>query len=161
MIVFEGRIKDEAFDRFLEKTRTYEQNLLLFAFTLAFLLMLPVALSIQAPMIVFGGYPIIVGVILIGVRVPKSEKEKNTITPKKIYIEDDVVVCVTNKQTERRLVKDVKEVLDCKTYYELVFKVGKLSANYICQKDLLVRGTIKEFETLFEGKITDMTSYFE
>lgn len=161
MIVFDGYIKGESLDRFLEKSRVYEQNVFLVAFTLACLAMLPFVLSIQAPMIVFGTYPIIVGIILIGVRIPKSEKEKENITPRKIYIEDDSIVCVTNKQTERRFVKDVKEVLDCKTYYELVFKFGKLSANYICQKDLLTTGTLEEFEALFEGKITDLTDYFE
>lgn len=160
MIEFDGYISGEAKKRFFEKEQNIKQNALLVS--LLFFFPAAIIYTIKTEYwLTLWLYILAVGVILLAVRIPKSIKEKEAITPKKIYIEDDVIVCVSNKQTERRFVKDVKEVLDCKTYYELVFKFGKLSANFICQKDLLAQGTLEDFELLFEGKMTDLTSYFE
>ncbi len=160
MIEFDGYISGEAKKRFFEKERNLKQNALL----LSLLLFLPSAViyTIKTEYwLTLWLYILAVGVILLAVRIPKSDKEKEAITPKRIYVENENIICVTNKKKESRRIADIKEVLDCKTYYEIIFSLGKLSIGFICQKDLLTQGTFEEFESLFDGKITDLTSYFE
>lgn len=48
-------------------------------------------------------------------------------------------------------VKKIKKVIDDGKWYAVIY--SGLSNAIICQKDLLVEGTLEEFETLFEGKI--------
>ena len=38
-------------------------------------------------------------------------------------------------------------------YYKIFFIFPYKSQRFVCQKDLLVQGTIEEFEAVFEGKI--------
>ena len=54
---------------------------------------------------------------------------------------------------EYRNIEDVKCVRDFGEFYELVFPFGKISEKFICQKDLLSKGTLAEFEALFGDKI--------
>ena len=52
-----------------------------------------------------------------------------------------------------RSIDDVKKVIDMGEFYDIIFYFPNQWANCICQKDLLVEGTIEEFEKLFEGLI--------
>jgi len=159
MIEFRGYIIEDAKERMLEKTRQYERKLIF----LGTLLILP-------PVIIFGinteawwimqVYIITMVVGLIVPMIPKSKKEQQAIIPNCIYTDGKTIVCVTEKAQIKRFISDVKTVYDCKTYYELTFKFGKFSSQFICQKDLLTQGTIEEFEALFEGKIDDMSDEF-
>ena len=47
----------------------------------------------------------------------------------------------------------VKSVFDMGTYYYIKFSTIKNTPIFICQKDLIVQGTIEEFEELFKDKI--------
>lgn len=47
-----------------------------------------------------------------------------------------------------------RKVIDYGDCYYLVFSlVGDPSGSWVCEKDLLVQGTIEEFERIFAGKI--------
>lgn len=70
-----------------------------------------------------------------------------------IRIQDNILLSVSDRATESRYIEEVKEVRDYGEYYVLVFPMGKLSEKFVCQKDLLTKGTLEEFEALFEGKI--------
>lgn len=48
-------------------------------------------------------------------------------------------------------VSKVAKVIDMGGWYHIIFHYGQ--SYFICQKNLIVKGTIKEFEKLFEGKI--------
>ena len=52
-----------------------------------------------------------------------------------------------------RSIDDVKKVIDMGRFYDIIFYFPNQWANCICQKDLIVEGTIEEFEKLFEDKI--------
>lgn len=86
--------------------------------------------------------------------IPKRKTERKKITPKRIVVTNEYMVCVAEKYTETRLLSDVKMVIDFGAYYEIRFPLGKLSDKFICQKDLIKDGTIHEFEALFVDKIT-------
>ena len=52
----------------------------------------------------------------------------------------------------------IKEVRDFGEYYVLIFRDSGNFSQIICQKDLLTKGTIEQFEELFDGKIMRMQS---
>lgn len=85
--------------------------------------------------------------------ISKTKRDKISFTPRKIYIKDDQIVCIADKYTETKYIEDVKCVYDHGEFYELTFPFGKISDKYICQKKLLIEGSIEEFEELFGGKI--------
>ena len=87
--------------------------------------------------------------------IPQREKNKHAMLPKNIIIDDDYIVCKTDKGGETKCVSDVKLVNNYEEFYEMVFPFGKVSNNFICQKDLLVKGSLEEFEILFASKIQD------
>ena len=86
----------------------------------------------------------------------QTKKEKEKITPRRVFIENDIITCQSNALVESRTIQDVKEVRDCGDFYYLVFPLGKYSYRFVCQKDLLSCGTIDDFETMFAGKIKKM-----
>ena len=57
------------------------------------------------------------------------------------------------KFTESAAIEDVVKLVDYGEFYDLSFPFGKLNDKFVCQKSLLSKGTLEEFEALFEGKI--------
>jgi len=91
------------------------------------------------------------------VRIAKTKKTKDDHKPYRIAIEDGYIVCQTNKETESRGFQDVKQIYDYGEWYSFVFVFGKKTTRFVCQKDLISKGTLKDFEELFKGKIIDRT----
>ncbi len=85
--------------------------------------------------------------------IPQSKKTIVSLLPKNIVIDDEFIICKTNQGGETRLISDVKSVIDHGEFYQFVFPFGKISTNFICQKELLVKGSLKEFEAIFEEKL--------
>jgi hypothetical protein len=73
--------------------------------------------------------------------------------PKRIYIKDDHIVCIADRYTDSKFISDVNKVIDHGEFYELCFPLGKVSEKFICQKDLLTKGSLREFESIFKKKI--------
>ena len=97
--------------------------------------------------------PVILLPIMYFVETHKGKKKKESYLPYRIFTDEEYVVCITKKNEEYRLIKDVKLVYDYGEWYEITFPFGKKSSNFIYQKSLLTKGTLEEFEALFEGKI--------
>lgn len=82
------------------------------------------------------------------------KSDKRTCVPKQIFIKNNIIVCISNQVTENQQIEVVKEVQDYGEYYALKFTVlGFFSPNFVCQKNLLTKGSLEDFEALFEGKI--------
>lgn len=151
MIEFNGYLTDSAQDHFFKRTVRFAQNLLLSGIALLtpiFLIYLFKSFS----------WSLLIAYCAVLLSVPimcriKTKKGKKRITPKKIYINDDTIVCIADTYTESQFIEDVKEVYDYGEFYVLEFPFGKYSEKYVCQKNLLIKGTFEEFEALFEGKI--------
>lgn len=153
MIEFDGYIFGAAEKRFWARSRNLAQNVLLFAV----LVLLPMVFRFAERVgswVWIAGYCSLFLIIPLLLRIPKSEKEKRTLLPKKIYVEDEYIVCVGETYEESKLIDEVAKVIDHGEFYELVFPFGKVSDKFICQKCLLAKGTLEEFEQLFSGKIT-------
>lgn len=152
MIEFNGYISGAAEKRFFKKSRDLGQNLML----ASVLIFLPTVIQSGIRMrswLLIGLYCSLFVIIPLLARIPKSQTEKKAILPKRIFTEGESIVCIAEKYAETRLISDAKLVRDFGEFYEIVFPFGKISDKFICQKSLLIKGSLEEFESLFEGKI--------
>ena len=62
-------------------------------------------------------------------------------------------------QVQRKPLSKVKKVVDAGDWYYVVFKGGSINSAFVCQKNLLTKGTLDEFEKLFEGKLVRKYGY--
>jgi len=159
MLKFEGPLSEETKRRILEKVRRQDQIMLLIGIVVAWVPVTIVAgtIGIHIPIAMYIASAVIAFLMPF---IPKSAKEKAAIMPQSITISQECLVCVTEKAVIKRRYEDVKEVQDCKTYYEIVFRFGKLSPHFVCQKNLLSKGDIEEFNQLFGDKLEDLTDFF-
>ncbi len=148
MVEFNGYLHGAAEKAFFKKSR----NILLkgyFAF-------LPMAL----PVIILGGrildsvafiYAFLAFLLIFPLLffIPKSSKERMGLLPKRIYTDGETIVVIAERYSESKLISDVKAVIDHGEFYELSFPFGKISDKFICQKSLLTKGSLAEFESMF------------
>lgn len=82
----------------------------------------------------------------------------STLLPVKLEINNDVVEmeCEMGKRT--RPVDDIKKVIDYGDWYVIKFNNPKKDRFFICQKDLLVKGNLEDFERILKGKIIRKTA---
>jgi len=88
--------------------------------------------------------------------LPPSKKAQRTFMPTAIFIDLDekMIVHQCEGAAERfHSISSVNRVDDYGEWYHFVFEFGDRDVLFVCQKDLIVEGTIEEFESLFEGKI--------
>ncbi len=151
MIEFDGYLTGDAEKRFWRQSRGLCLKFLLFGIIVC----LPPCITVIKSNFRYFSYLILICflVVLIVAYLPKSKKENRSMTPKKIHIEDGYIICIADKYNESRSISDVKKVRDFGEFYELVFPFGKISEKFICQKDLLVKGSLEEFEALFPDKL--------
>ena len=88
---------------------------------------------------------------LMGIK-PKA-KSFQYILPKRIKISEETLDSEGESFHETKSISDIKEVINYGQFYQFIFKFPNKSNRFYCQKDLIVEGTLEEFEKLFEGKI--------
>ena len=153
MIEFKGYISGSAKKFFLKKTRMLVQNLFLFSLIMCFPVIL-YYIAITQLWMFMPGYLSLFIITPILVRIPQTKKSIQKITPKRIYIKDECIICEADSFVERRYIEDAKKLRDHGDFYEICFPMGRYSEKFICQKDLLSKGSLEEFELLFRDKIT-------
>ena len=73
--------------------------------------------------------------------------------PVEVRITEDYVTGVDKKGRKSCYgVNEILEIIEMGTWYRLKFNL-KLNPNIVCQKDLLVEGTLEEFEEIFKDKL--------
>ena len=150
MIEFNGYIDGAARKRFWHNNRVMGVKILLVAAVLIFPGIMVFGIQAQNWLLVIM-CAAAVFLLPLAALIPQAEK---SMTPKKIVVDEESIACTTDKEIVTKWISDVKQVIDHGEFYELVFPFGKISTNFICQKNLLTKGTLEEFEALFEGKIT-------
>ena len=73
--------------------------------------------------------------------------------PYLIRIEKSEIYAEIGRGAGSRTLDDIKVILDYGEFYDIIFYFPNKVLNCICQKNLIVEGTIEEFEKLFEDKI--------
>ena len=70
-----------------------------------------------------------------------------------IQISDGVLSAEIGKRCDVRNINDIKKIVDYGDWYKIYFYFPHKSNAFICQKDLIMQGTIEEFEEMFAGYI--------
>jgi len=153
MIIFNGYISGNAERYQRKKTLSIGRNIFLVIWLgIIFPPVTIVAISMNAWWLIL--IHLVSTAIFVGlIYIPKSGKVKKALIPKKIFTDEEYIVSVSEQGEVFLLISDAKLVRDFGEFYEIVFPFGKISTDFICQKDLLTQGTLEEFEALFEGKI--------
>jgi hypothetical protein len=125
-----------------------------------------VAVGLGAPMLALGiiwnlwiiAIPVIctTSLICILLAIPKTNPQEKNIeanTPSRVKIDGSLIELEGKVLYARRDVSDVKVVYDEGSLYRIVFYLGYKCIGAICQKDLIVEGSIEEFEDIFKDKI--------
>ncbi len=157
MIEFNGYLTGTSQKFFCKQIVKLQQKIILFTLIPIFIILM-IVFYLMFDVIALYPEVIISEIILsaLALLLPniQTKKEKEKITPQKVYIDGDMIVSKSNAAVDTRFMKDVKEVRDYDEFYYFVFKA--YSYRFVCQKDLLTQGTIEEFENLFTGKIKKM-----
>ena len=83
----------------------------------------------------------------------QTKKGKTLLYPLEVEISDDGMITTKRREVEVfHAISDVRKVLDEGEWYQVCIAPLEVG-NYLCQKDLLVEGSLEEFEKIFEGKI--------
>lgn len=157
MIEFNGYLTGSAKKFFINKSRKYTQKL----FFSASIILMPVFIYVSYVTrywLLLGTYGTFIIAILMFCYLPQSKKDLQKIIPKRIYTEEEYIVCIADQYMEHRKIGDAKKVTDYGEFYEIVFPFGKVSDKFICQKSLLIKGSLEVFENLFEVEIIRKTS---
>lgn len=93
----------------------------------------------------------------VAASVPINKKYRERICPNSIVIMDDVITSSGEYIFQERRIKDIKKIDDYGDYYRIWFCIPYQSPVFLCQKDLIVEGTIAEFEERFADYIVRKT----
>ena len=92
--------------------------------------------------------------------IPKSCVEKIEINSRIVFdFETDTATLYyssqyyTHKHPSVKNISKIKSVLDYGICYCIIFKHGDITNAWVCEKRLLSKGSIEEFENLFKDKI--------
>lgn len=156
MIEFNGYISGET-EKYLWKNSRLGVFKVLFA---TYLVIMPlfVILSFQLDnFYILLGYMILSLIFLVCILFVPNSKDRAFI-PKKVFTDNKNIVVVTEKQEQFRLISDATVVKEYDEFYFIEFPFGQKSDLFVCQKSLLTKGTLEEFEALFPGKIERHTT---
>ena len=152
MIEFNGFLTDNTEKYFYKKTVKFGRIIILASLAL----LLPGAIALA----IYGGFEIFLeifggvsAILLLTTIIPKSKNSRRAYTPKRIFTDGESITCISDKYVETKFIEDAKVVYDNGEFYDIVFPIGNYSEKFVCQKNLLVKGSLEEFEALFEGKI--------
>lgn len=110
---------------------------------------------------VFLGLTILISIVnlLNLIPVSKSRMQKFKI-PSRVIIDNNQISTTAlggqNPMKSKPLTK-VKKVIDAGDWYYIIFKYGDITNSWVCQKDLIIQGSIEEFENIFQDKIVRHT----
>lgn len=76
--------------------------------------------------------------------------------PSRLIVENDTISYLAigaKNSLVSRPVSKVRKVIDMGDWYYIIFKFGDITNSWVCQKNLIIKGTIEDFEKLFDEKI--------
>lgn len=148
MIEFRGEI-----DGRCKKYRLYAESMVGLVCTLipALLIAIPVTVCLIVIDRVFAlAYIPLVLFVVFAVIAPLSKKAQKLTLPYCVQIYDDRIESKGEKFHDIRQIVHVKKVVDMGDWYQIFFRFPHKNAHFVCQKNLIAQGSIREFEELFE-----------
>ena len=161
MIQFRGTPSEEVRKFFLRSHERFFRIIALFA--VIFLICPMIALGIiwheTLIFVIPFAFSGILACILTSIpKINPQDKNVDAQIPNSVTIKGDHLERVgegANSYSSRKMI-DVKKVRDYGNFYYLTFYFPYKDGYFVCQKDLLVEGTLEEFEKLFEDKLERM-----
>ncbi len=85
---------------------------------------------------------------------PKKQVSNVKINTKIVITSDTILMdystnFYTNKKTLTRKISNIKKIIDFGICYCIIFKHGDITNSWICEKSLITKGSISNFEELF------------
>ncbi len=145
MIKFQGEISQECKTWFLK--REYRDSFKGNIIVALIISIITIIIGLLWDLIFLSFFAIPVAIIILSF-FPGFYKNSVKKIPKTIEIDN---IAITGNIS--RSIETVKSVIDVGDWYVFNFFFPYDYRYFVCQKDLLVEGTIEEFEQLFEGKI--------
>ncbi len=155
MIVFDGYLTGKAYKYYINKIIRTLSNTARVIMLLSIPFWLIISLKTSAFIPVISTLLIYIALLPLVVKACFTPKEKKRMNLKKVVInvEDGDVKYISDKSIVCNYISKVKEVRDYGEYYDVVFPLQHLTSVFVCQKSLLSKGSLEEFERIFEGKI--------
>lgn len=154
MLVFKGRMSNDC-KRYLirqeMKSKIFSQVL----FTIIVGAPASCAMAFYTSKVIgWVSYLVLASVIVFLVAMLISKNSKKPIDAPDIIIRDDGTM-INNSAfiSVKANINDVLDVVDMGNWYHIRIKNTEHTGCFICQKDLIVEGTLKDFENMFENKI--------
>ena len=85
-----------------------------------------------------------------------TQKTRQKINLKKVIIKDDIIKAISDKYKISNDLSMVREVRDYGEFYDVMLSPLYFTSVYVCQKNMISKGSIKEFEMIFSDKIKRM-----
>ena len=155
MIEFKGELSKRC-KRYIQ---IQESKVHVILFTLAFVVLSPVIVFLSGildPLLAILVYIACYAIsIVISFLFPLfTDYDKSLPTRIIICIKEDVIKSISQQHTFEMQISNIDKVVDTGDWYLIHFAPGpNHPPRFICQKDLIVEGTIEEFEKMFEKKI--------
>lgn len=153
MIDFKGELTCKGRKYVLRK----RSNMLMLVWTVVAIIILPFAFYVAKilGMLFFWFYILMCVAVLIIFALPAGKIDQKSFMPVRIFFDlrDEIVVKKSETTESFHEISSIKAVYDYGDWYYLKFYASDRDLYFVCQKDLLVEGTIEEFEAMFADKI--------
>ena len=155
MICFKGELSD--------KNKCFLANLdrhgsLVAACIIAIIVAIPITLLTLLDDAIFALAYILLPAIIIVFSFPLPKNKWDLISPQCVTISNDSLISYGKGFNHVRMECDVKSVIDYEDMYLILFYFPHKSLVFACQKNLIVEGTIAEFEERFADYIVRKTN---
>ncbi len=146
MVRFEGQLNEEC-KKFLKRQKFFAAVVsIAFSFTVTAPIIIVLALAVTK-------WIFLCLILLLAFHIYQYYYDRIGY-PVSISVSEDYIKAVgsTKKQECCTSIEHIVQVVDMGSWYRLIFDF-KINNLFICQKDLLVEGTLEEFEEIFKDKL--------
>lgn len=148
MVIFEGELSENSKNKLRKKQKVT-------AITVGVILLLGLGIPIVVFAVVWSKYALwFLGVVVpISIFDPIMDKKLH-VCPNRVIVYDDMIESYKDEDCIATIyTADIKKVIDLGDAYDIAFYFPKRNNSYIFQKDLIVQGSIEEFEKIFNEKL--------
>lgn len=148
MIEFRGSVSEKC-KKYIWKRETKIASMASIITSLIFsVIVIIVALKVNLIILLF--LLLTVSLAILG-SIPQKRIDERL--PQSISIENDEILLISKSYIKSCSISDIKKITDMGKWYVIDFYFPNKNLFFVCQKDLLIEGSIDEFEKLFEDKI--------
>lgn len=150
MIVFRGELSEKN-KKILAKKSSHIDFIIALIVSLAMSVPITVFVVLDNP--IWALFYIALAIPPLGTAVQSHKKDENIFCPTEISIDEEMVIINGDEFYQEREIYYLNKIVDCGDCYRMYFLFPKKTSSCLCQKDLIVEGTIEEFEERFSEYI--------